>query len=190
MNLKLGTYVANAPAKTTPLGIVYWPRGCDDYGQKRVQKTCNRMVEAGVQPHIIDEFRAWALLLPTELPTWIDAAYTERITDWRSCIGKKLPNGKTITAGNVNKVTPRYFQIFLHPRPFLMTGRTEAGLVPAAAWDTRIEVLTAYLSDSNTWFRRCDKLIVWEIGNLISRNCGFSPMDVNQEIGHRRPCSG
>ena len=185
MNLRLGAYDPALPPKHTPLGITVYAYGLDDYGPKRVRKTSQRMIEAGVALWIIEQFREWGLRLPEELPAWIDNAYTERINAWRACVGHRLPNGKTISNDKLNGVTPASFRIILHPEPFAVP---QGGLTAGASWSDRVEVVAAYLDQGNTWLRKCDDLIAWELGNLIGIRHGFSPRVVGEEIGNRSPC--
>src|SRR5687768_12806294 len=97
MNIRLGAYNNTLPPKITPLGIVYHANGLDDYTPNRVRKSGNKMANKGVEPYLVAQFKEWATRLPAELPEWIDAAYNERLADWMRCIGRQLPNGKTIS---------------------------------------------------------------------------------------------
>lgn len=184
MNIRLGDYDQSLPPKRTPLGILYFPYGLDDFGKNRIRKAVRKMTEAGVLEYIVNQFKEWATQLPVELPSWIDAAYTARLADWRRCIGRKLPNGVTITASKLDSITPDSFKIIFHPEPFQSRG----GLtVDGLATPDKIEVVIADLSDGNTWLRRCDQLIEWEIGNMISMRCGYHTTP-DKEIGNKNPC--
>ena len=189
MNLALGVYNSNADSKRTPLGIEYFPFGLDDYGPKRIRKKgINKMVEAGVEPYIIEQFRTWATALPENLPAWLDERFESRMAAWRACVGKPLPNGRLIDAKVLDGV-PGSFKVFLHPEPFpVMGGQITCG----ASYPDRIDVVAYYLGSSegvpNSWLRKCDDLFEWEIGNLIGIRHGYSPTDVSQEIGSRSPC--
>jgi len=185
MDIKLGSYDSQAPPKITPLGISYFPYGLDDYGPKKVKRAVARMTEAGVQPYIIAEFREWALRLPTELQSWLDAAYQARMDGWRACIGHRLPNGKEITASVLDKITPVSFKIIFHPAPFAVP---QGLTVDGCAYNDRIEIVIADLSNDNTWLRKCDALAQWEIGNLIARRFDYFP-DPDHEVGNHDPCS-
>jgi hypothetical protein len=189
MNIRLGDFDGGLPPKITPLGITYFSYGLDDFGKNRVRKAANRMTEAGVQPYIIAQFREWALRLPAELPQWLDKAYSDRQTAWRACIGRRLPNGKQISADVLDRATPGSLRVILHPEPF----QVPQGLTAGAAYDDRIEVVIAYLGayegQENVWLRKCDDLAQWEIGNWIGVQHGFRPMVVAQEIGSNPPCS-
>lgn len=183
MDIKLGPYDPNAPPKITPLGLTYFDYGLSDYGPKKVKRAVARMTEAGVQPYIIAEFRAWALELPTELPDWLDAAFRARKDAWIACIGKRLPNGKEITAEGLARITPASIKVLFHPTPFAGPhGMTVDGL----AYTDHIEVVIADLSNDNTWLRRCDHLAEWEFGNLIARRFDYFPAP-NDEIGNHNP---
>lgn len=184
MNLRLGLYLPDFPPTVTPLGITVHTCGLLDYGSKRVRKTCQRMIEANVQPWIIEQFREWGLRLPAELPTWIDTAYTERMTAWGACIGHRLPNGHLVSAALLHSTPPTSIKVILHPEPFAVPQGKTAG----ASWSDRVEVVIAYLDQHDTWLRKCDDLIAWELGNLIGIRHGFSPRNVNEEIGNRSPC--
>jgi hypothetical protein len=188
MNLRLGAYDSTLPPKITPLGIVYHEYGLSDYGGKRVRKTCTRMTEAGVEPYIIAQFREWALRLPVELPAWIDGAYERRMAAWRACVGKRLPNGRTISADILDRVTPASFRVILHPEPFAVPQGITAGF----SYSDRVEAVGAYLGSyegvPNSWLRKCDDLIEYELGNLIGIRHGFAPQRIEDEIGSKSPC--
>ena len=184
MNIRLGPYDPAYPPLTTPLGIVVHTNGLADYGPKRVRKMCNRMVDADVQPYIIEQFREWALRLPAELPTWIDTAYSDRLAAWHACRGCKLPNGTTISATVLDSVKPTSFRVILHPEPFAVPQGVTAG----ASWSDRVEVILAMLDQNDTWLRKCDDLIAWELGNLIGIRHGFSPRNPAEEVGNKTPC--
>lgn len=143
------------------------------------------MTEQGVAEYIIAEFREWGLRLPAELATWIDKAYSERMADWRGCIGHYLPNGEQITASKLDKCSPDKLRVILHPEPFAVP---QGVLTAGCAYSDRIESVIVYLDSGNTWLRRCDQICSWEFGNLIARNCGYSPQDASKEIGSRKPC--
>lgn len=184
MKLRLGLYLPDFPPTITPLGIAVHTQGLADYGPKRVRKTCQRMTEAGVAPWLIEQFREWALRLPAELCGWVDAAYAARIAAWAACAGRRLPNGKAISGAVIDGVKPSTFRIILHPEPFAVPQGVTAG----ASWADRIEVVAAYLDQHDTWLRRCDDLIAWELGNLIGIRHGFSPRVVGEEVGNKSPC--
>lgn len=190
MNLLLGPHDPQAPPKTTPAGITYYAYGLDEYSEKRInKKAVGRMVKANVEPWLIEEFREWALRLPTELAGWIDTAYFDRLTAWRACTGSKLPNGTTISENVLDRVTPQSFKVIFHPEPFAVP----QGITAGYSQDDRVEVVIAYLGSYegkvNTWLRKCDDLLQWEIGNLIGIRHGFRPQDPAQEIGSRSPCA-
>jgi len=185
LNIRLGNYDAQRPPKTTALGLLYYPYGLDDFGKNKVRKACNRMTEAGVEPYIIAEIREWVPRLPAELPIWIDAAWTARMKAWTACVGSRLPNGKEITQGTLNKCAVNPPRVVLHPEPFLVPqGVKTAG----AAYKDRIEIVIAYLDANNTWLRKCDDLIAWELGNWLGIQFDYRPQDVSKEIGNRAPC--
>ena len=143
------------------------------------------MVKQRVEPALIEQFEEWALRLPDELPLWIDQAYTDRLNAWRACVGRQLPNGTTISASVLDRVTPQSFVIKLHRDPFPVV---QGVLTAGASWTDRIEVVVAYLDNDNTWLRRCDALIEYELGNLIGIRHGFAPQIAAHEIGDRSPC--
>ena len=186
MELRLGLYNHNAQPKRTPLGITVYTHDLDDYGPKRVRKTCNRMLAENVEQHLVDQFREWALRLPAELLTWIDGLYCAAIHQWSVCVGHHLPDGSTIKKTVLDSITPASFTIRLQPGPF----QTPQGILTAgASWTDRIEVLAAYLGSENTWLRKCDDLIAWELGNLIALRHDYHPSGVAGEVGNRSPCS-
>ena len=184
MNIRLGDFDPTLPAKHTPLGICYEPRGLDDYGKNRLRKSLNKLRAAGIGESILAEFEPWARALPTELPNWIDAVYLARLKDWQESIGKRLPNGATITETGLARVVPSRVRIVFHPEPFPVV---QGVLTAGAAYQDHIEVVIAYLDQHDTWLRRCDQLIEWELGNWIARQFGFAPQDASLEIGNHKP---
>lgn len=191
MNIRLGDYDPNALIKTTPLGVRYLAHGLDDFGKNRIRKACVKMTNAGVADWIIDGFRLWATALPNDLPNWIDAAYLNRMTDWHACAGCKLPNGRVITTARLTAIQPSDLMIVFHDEPWPVSGRGNA-VTCGAAYKDRIEVVDAYLGAydgvENTWLRRCDQLIEWELGNWLGIQFDFSPQNINEEIGNKKPC--
>lgn len=185
MNIRLGDYDPTLPPKTTPLGITYYPYGIDDYGPKRVRKAIRKMRLASVAEYIIAEFEPFALALPDELANWIDTAYVRRMNDWRLCVGSRLPNGRMITDEKLDTLTPSKIRIIFHAEPLVISTGEE---VASAAWVDRIESVMAYLSNENSWLRRADKLVEYEIGNWIGIQFSYYPHDTANEIGHRKPC--
>lgn len=186
LKLRLGAYDPTLPPKRTPLGITLYAYGLDDYGPKRVRKTCQRMIEAGVSDWLIEQFRGWALRLPAELPMWADTAYTVQVDKWLACVGRRLPDGTTVKQSVLSTITPASITIKLHETAF----NTPQGVLTAgAAWTDRIEVVAALVDHDNTWLRRCDELFAWELGNLIGLRCGYRPRTVEAEIGNQSPCA-
>ena len=186
LKLRLGAYNPDAPPKRTPLGITVFTYDLDDYGPKRVRKTCQRMIEAGIADYMIEQFREWALRLPAELLGWADGIYRAQLDKWLDCVGHRLPDGTTIKRSVLDGITPASITIKLHAEPFTPP---RGVLTAGAAWTDRIEVITALVDHDNTWLRKCDDLMAWELGNLIGLRCGYRPRSVETEIGNQSPCS-
>lgn len=187
MNIRLGPYDATSQPKRTPLGIEYNIHGLDEYGPRRVKKVAARMEAAEVAQYIIDDFERWATAMPSELPNWLDAAYMARMKDWQACVGHRLSNGTLIDLATLDSLLPEKVKIIFHPHAFPVPQRDNV-LTDGAAYMDRIEVAIVSLESNNTWLRKGDVLVEWELGNWIARQFGFSPQDDRLEIGNKRPC--
>jgi hypothetical protein len=186
MKIHLGDFVEERTPLITPLGIMVHEHGLVDYGPKRVRKACNKMTVEGVSPAVIAEFRTWALQIPNDLCSWIDTVWAVRMQAWAECVGQRLPNGATISQTKIDDLIRKPPPIIMHADPFPVNGSV---LTAGVAYDDRIEVVLAYLDQHNTWLRKCDDLIAWELGNLIGIRHGYRPSDPDKEIGNKVPCN-
>jgi hypothetical protein len=142
------------------------------------------MRAAGVAEYIIAEFEPFGLALPSQLANWLDAAYTARMDDWKSCAGHQLPNGHTITVDKLRTLTPNKLRIIFHAEPII----TSIGEAAGATWSDRVEIMMAYLSNNNSWLRRADQLANYEIGNWLALQFDYRPQNAAGEIGNKKPC--
>ncbi len=118
---------------------------------------------------------------------WIDDAFDVMVARYVACGA----SGGYDWAGAATATTPGSFDVEVMSTGFLIPGWESLGRVAGAFLPStsRIMALNVYVSQSELAVKRFDRLMQWEIGNMLAYRAGWrTGGDVSLEKGHRSPC--
>lgn len=143
-----------------------------------------KLVRKGVPYDVVQQIRMmWD---GSQIPAWIDDAFAANQELFTAC--------KTSVGDKARGVKPTSFKVTIEPT-VIRTSYSSSGYALGMWSPDRRQIQVVNIYPTPGWMRFAKDLLVWEIGNLFSHDCGVvaedpDPKNTNGGRPYGWPCSG
>lgn len=128
-----------------------------------------KLLRKGVDPAVIERLKSWDGSL---IADWIDQAWEKNLDLFTACRGKLGDRARALPSSSIRRVT-------IMPSVFPAANSSSGYAAGACYPDSREMKVVNIYPQRDGWLRQAKDLLIWEIGNFFSLECGIRPEDPN-----------